>query len=176
MKGAQSTFGFFPPLGAASPWGCLKVPELLGWDLWLLSQYFHLGLAESFSLGFSRQLEPVFTALSTTVLLVGNGSRSHSESEEGEDAATAAAAASCFGPFSSRRQGEGSLPDSASLVSLWKTRDLGGRGHQASTQGRRQQQMHLTYADKQHIPSQWWWKCGQQGEQRKQCLARLCTA
>lgn len=116
--GPRTHLGFFSPLAAASLWGCQKVPELLGWDLWwLLFQYFHSGLAESFSLGFSRQPEPVLTALSTTVPLVGNGSMSHSESEEGEDAATAAAA-SCFGPFSSRRHGEGSLLESPSSVSL----------------------------------------------------------
>lgn len=160
------------PLTSASLWGCLKVPELLEWDLWwLLFQYFPSGLAEFFSLGFSRQLEPVLTALSPTVLLVGDSFRSLSASEEGEDVATAAASP-CFVPFSSRRPGESSLLDSASSALSWKTRALEGRGHQAPAQGW-QQQIHLTQADE---PAQWWWKCGQQGEQSKQCLARLHRA
>lgn len=164
------------PLTAASLWGCLKVPELLEWDLWwLLPQCSPSGLAEFFTLGFSRQLEPVLTTLSPTVSLVGDGFRSLSESEEEEDVATAAASP-CFVHFSSRRSGESSLLNSASSALSWKTRDLEGRGHQAAAQGW-QQQMHLTQADEQQIPpAQWWWKCGQQGEQSKQCLARLHRA
>lgn len=164
------------PLTSASLWGCLKVPELLKRDLWwLLFQYFPSGLAEFFSLDFSRQLEPVLPALSPTVFLVRDGFRSHSESEEREDVATAAASA-CSVPFNSRRPEGSSLLDSASSALSWKSRGLEGRGHQAPAEGW-QQQMHLPQADEQQIaPAQQCWKCGQQGGQSKQRLARLHTA
>lgn len=169
MKGGTEHAGYFP-LAAPSFLGCWTVPELLAGDLqWFLLQYFHLGPADSSSLGFSGQLGSVSTVLSTAVLWVGNTS----ESEEGGRAATAANSP-CFGPSSSRRRGEDLLLSSASSAPLWKTWDLGGRG-QKTSEWPRQQQKQRTQADEQHIPPPQQWRNGQQGEQSKLCLAWLCA-